>query len=138
MGQSLSKQNCLSWFQSQAGAAWHQFGGDKPCSASPVLSLISPLLSRGAFLRIPFCQARCRHNSRNRVIPQKLQHVTQSLLVPAHVSRGDAPGSIPPLHRLPGPCGIPGHQEWAGTHCSPFSLSGGPPKALTSLCSRFC
>lgn len=70
--------------------------------------------------------------------PKTLQQVTQSLLAPAHVSRGDAPGSVPPLHRLPGPWGIPGHQEWAGTHCSPFSLSGGPPKALTSLCSRFC
>lgn len=31
-----------------------------PCSASPVLSLISPLLSWGTFPRTPFCQAQCR------------------------------------------------------------------------------
>lgn len=74
--------------------------------------------------------------------PKTLQHMTQTLLVPAQVPRGDAPGAIPPLHRLPGALWDP----WAsGVGWGPLqplllqppSFSGGPPKALTSL-SRFC
>lgn len=61
--------------------------------------------------------------------PKTLQHITQTLLVPAHAPRVDAPGAIPPLHRLPGALWDP----WAsGVGWSPLQplllqpLSGSP------------
>lgn len=87
-----------------AGAAWHQFGGDKPPLAQHhQCSVSSHHCFHGGLFPAPLF---ARHSAviiaETTSSPKTLQHSTQNLLVPAPGSRGDAPGAIPPLHRLPG------------------------------------
>lgn len=87
-----------------AGAAWQHFGGDKPPLAQHHQCSVSShhCFHGGLFPGPPFARHSAVIIPETTSSPKMLQLITQNLLVPAPVSRGDAPGAIPPLPRLPG------------------------------------